>query len=55
MSILGPALCNIFINELGDWSECTLIGFSGNLKLRGAADISGGFAAIQKNCERLEK
>lgn len=45
-SILGEILFNIFINDVGNITECTLIKFTDGTKLRGVADKLGGCAAF---------
>lgn len=44
--ILGEILFNIFINDMGKRTECTLIMFTDGTKLRGPADKLGGCAAF---------
>lgn len=50
-SIPGPALFNIFINELDDGTECTLSRFA----LGGVADTPEGCAPTERDLDRLEK
>lgn len=54
--ILGPVLLNNFINDLHDSAEFTIINFADDTKPGGAAaDTPEGFAAIQRDLDRLEK
>lgn len=44
-SILGPTLCNIFINDLDDGSEDTLSKFAAEIKQEAMFDRSNGWTA----------
>jgi len=55
VTILSPALFNIFINNLDDGEECTLSKFSDNTKLGVVAGMTEGHDAFQAHLERLEK
>ncbi|GAB0190318.1 mitochondrial enolase superfamily member 1 [Grus japonensis] len=55
VSILGPKLFNVFINDLGDGVECTLNSFADDTKLGGVADTLESCAAIQRYLDRMEK
>ncbi|KAK4829729.1 hypothetical protein QYF61_006190 [Mycteria americana] len=49
------SLFNIFIDDLDDGAECTLIMYTDDPKLGGVADTAEGCAAIQRDLSSLEK
>jgi len=53
-SVLGLALFNIIINDLGNEIECTLTKFADDTKLSCVAERIEGRAAIQRDLDRLE-
>jgi len=54
-SLLGPALCNIFVGNMDSGTECTLSKFANNTKLYAAVDTLKGRDAIQRYLDRLER
>lgn len=54
-SIQSAMLFKIFIKNLGDRAECTLIKFTDGTKLEGAADRPAGCVTIQTHLDKLEK
>jgi len=54
-SVLGPALFNIFVGNMGSKIKCTLSKFADATKLCGAVDTPKGKDATQRDLERLER
>lgn len=52
--ILGPVLFSIFITDLGEEAECTLIQFMGDAKLERLGDVLEGRAATQRELDGQE-
>ncbi|GAB0196377.1 cAMP-dependent protein kinase inhibitor alpha [Grus japonensis] len=53
--VLGLALFNTFVGDMGSGIECTLSKFANNTKPSGAVDTLEGRDATQRDLDRLER
>ena len=54
-SVLGSALFNISVGDMGSGTECTLRKFADNTKLCGTVNTLEGRDVIQRDLDRLER